>query len=195
MLCKHECHFVSGITKSNLCIYHKTTESVIIKLLKYEKRLLPRSIHHFRSDFMARRDCLMVFHYYMVVFCYYMVVFCYYMVVFCYYIVVFCYYMVVFCYYMVFHYYMVVFCYYMVVFYYYMVFNYYMVFHYYMVVFYHYMVCHYYMVVFHYYMVVFRLYDIKVRSKMLTGFQVPDLNYHRKTVASTETARIFPCVL
>ena len=74
---------------------------------------------------------------------------------------------------------MVVFCYYMVVFRYYMVFNYYMV------VFYHYMV-------FHYYMVVFRLYDIKVRSKMLTGFQVPDVNHHRKTVASTETARIFP---
>ena len=72
-----------------------------------------------------------------------------------------------------------------------------------MVVFYHYMVCHYYMVVFHYYMVVFhyymvvfRPYDIKVRSKMLTGFQVPDVNYHRKTVASTETARIFPwCVI
>ena len=65
-----------------------------------------------------------------------------------------------------------------------MVFNYYMVFHYYMAVFYHYMVCHNYMVVFYYYMVVFRLYDIKVRSKMLTGFQVPDVNYHRKTVAS-----------
>ena len=47
---------------------------------------------------MARRDCLMVFHHYMVVFCYYMVVFRYYMVVFCYY-------MVVFRYYMVFHYY------------------------------------------------------------------------------------------
>ena len=31
---------------------------------------------------MARRDCLMVFHYYMVVFNYYMVVFRYYMVVF-----------------------------------------------------------------------------------------------------------------
>ena len=68
-----------------------------------------------------------------------------------------------------------------------MVFNYYMVFHYYMVVFYHYMVVfyhymvfRYYMVVFHYYMVVFRLYDIKVSSKMLTGFQVPDVNYHRK---------------
>ena len=75
-----------------------------------------------------------------------------------------------------------------------MVFNYYMVFYYYTVVFYHYMVFHYYMVVFHYYMVVFRLYDIKVRSKMLTGFQVPDVNYHRKTVASTETARIFPCL-
>ena len=54
------------------------------------------------------------------------------------------------------------------------------VFHYYMVVF------HYYMVVFRYYMVVFRLYDVKVRSKMLTGFQVPDVNYHRKTVASTD---------
>ena len=29
--------------------------------------------------------------------------------------------------------------------------------------------------VFHYYMVVFRLYDTNVRSKMLTGFQVPDV--------------------
>ena len=32
-------------------------------------------------------------------------------------------------------------------------------------------------------MVVFRLYDVTVRCKMLTGFQVPDVNYHRKTVA------------
>ena len=37
------------------------------------------------------------------------------------------------------------------------------------------MVFRYYMVVFRYYMVVFRLYDVKVRSKMLTGFQVPDV--------------------
>ena len=39
------------------------------------------------------------------------------------------------------------------------------------------------MVVFHYYMVVFRLYDVKVRSKMLTGFQVADEYYQIKTVA------------
>ena len=30
MLCKHECHFVSGISQSNFCIFHNTTESVII---------------------------------------------------------------------------------------------------------------------------------------------------------------------
>ena len=109
------------------------------------------------------------FQYYMVVFRYYMVVFCYYMVVFRYYMVVFCYYMVVFYYYMVvFRYYMVVLCYYMVVLCYYMV-----VFRYYMVFF-----C-YYMVVFCYHMVVFCLYDVKVRFKMLTRFQIPDVNYHR----------------
>ena len=32
-------------------------------------------------------------------------------------------------------------------------------------------------------MVVFCLYYVKVRFKMLTEFQVPDLNYHRKTVS------------
>ena len=52
-----------------------------------------------------------------------------------------------------------------------------------MVVFSYYMVVFcYYMVVFCYYMVVFCLYDVKVRFKMLTEFQVPDLNYLRKTV-------------
>ena len=123
---------------------------------------------------------MVVFRYYMVVFRYYMVVFCYYMVVFGYYMVVFRYYMVVFCYYMVvFRYYMVVFCYYMVVFCYYMV-----IFRYYMVVFCYYMVVFcLYMVVFCYYMVVFCLYYVKLRFKMLTEFQVPDLNYHRKTVS------------
>ena len=30
LLCKHECHFVSGISQSNFCIFHNTTESVII---------------------------------------------------------------------------------------------------------------------------------------------------------------------
>ena len=50
----------------------------------------------------------------------------------------------------------------------------------------------YYMVVFRYNMVVCRLYDVKVRSKMLTGFQVS--NVILKTVASTETAQTFPCL-
>ena len=50
------------------------------------------------------------------------------------------------------------------------------------------------MVVFRYYMVVFRLYDIQVRSKIMTGFHVPEVNYHRKTVESTETERTFPCL-
>ena len=30
MLWKHECHFVSGISQSNFCIFNKTAESVII---------------------------------------------------------------------------------------------------------------------------------------------------------------------
>ena len=30
MLCRYECHFVSGISQSNFCIFHNTTESVII---------------------------------------------------------------------------------------------------------------------------------------------------------------------
>ena len=33
LLCKHECHFVSGISQSNFCIFHNTTESVIMSAL------------------------------------------------------------------------------------------------------------------------------------------------------------------
>ena len=43
-------------------------------------------------------------------------------------------------------------------------------------------VFHYYMVVFRYYIVVFCLYDVKVRSKMLTGFQGPDVKQWRKSI-------------
>ena len=34
-LCNNECHFVSGISQSNFCIFHNTTESVIIVYVKY----------------------------------------------------------------------------------------------------------------------------------------------------------------
>ena len=33
LLCKHECHFVSGISQSNFSIFHNTTESVIYILI------------------------------------------------------------------------------------------------------------------------------------------------------------------
>ena len=42
LLYKHECHFVSGISQSNFCIFHNTTESVII----YQSKLLIKVSTH-----------------------------------------------------------------------------------------------------------------------------------------------------
>ena len=49
MLCIHECHFVSDISQSNFCIFHKITESVIITTYTQSKdtwseRALPGGI-------------------------------------------------------------------------------------------------------------------------------------------------------
>ena len=46
MLCKHECHFVSGISQSNFCIFHNTTESVIIPPLETNFFKKKNPCHH-----------------------------------------------------------------------------------------------------------------------------------------------------
>ena len=62
VLCKHECHFVSGISQSNFCIFHKTTESLIIYTV-YNHTWGVCSVQHGVSAKVAKRrqNCGLIF--------------------------------------------------------------------------------------------------------------------------------------